>query len=183
MICFLSFPKSFWTVLVFTLMGKSAAVFFMKSFVLCSLCNTINECNNKQNAFFIRVCFLIKFFFAFIDAFQPMKRTPCTCWGYLISTKKKLTEFWSFLYILFHPQILDIFYGTCTLINDLIWNKKFAILTTFSDGFLATKPPQMLTLTRFSLTFKRLIFCMLSKTKIISLHIYYSVSVKCFYYF
>lgn len=96
---------------------------------------------------------------------------------------KILTESWPFLYIRLHQQITDLFYSTCTLINGLIWNETFAILATFSDGFLATIPPQMLTLIRCSLSFKGLMFCILSKTKLIPLHIYYSVSVKCLYTF
>lgn len=51
------------------IMAKSADVVFMKCLILCSLCNTINECNNKQNAFFNRVRLLINIFFAFMDTF------------------------------------------------------------------------------------------------------------------
>lgn len=41
---------------------SSCGFYELKSFILCSLCNTINECNNKQNEFFIRVRLLINFF-------------------------------------------------------------------------------------------------------------------------
>lgn len=164
-------------------MAKSAALVFTNwSLLFCVLYATqLMNVTTRKNAFSSGLDSLLMSFFCFYRCILTNEEKSLYLLRLFDFHSKILNESWSFQYILLHQQIPDLFYSTCTLINDLIWNGKFATLTTFSDGFLATTPPQMLTLLRCPLSFKELMFCVLSKTKLIPLHIYYSVSVKCLY--